>query len=119
MLTFEELDRKVTEDLEEEGYADFLKEWNDKKRLLLPHPESYPIWETAEDGTDYIADYGQEMCEGFATYNDELAWVCEIYGCSVSYTQDYWDGSPTYYIGMPRTEEEYQENIARAKKEGY
>ena len=114
MLTIDELTELIHKDFDSDDYP--VVEWYKKKDRLIPHPEGIPIWETDEDGTEYVADYEQEMCEGFATYDDELAGWLWSKGCNVSYTQDYWDGSPTYYIGLPKTEEEYQKNLEDYRK---
>ena len=49
------------------------------------------------------------------TYFDEVAYFCWRCGCNLGVTQDYWDGSETFYVALPRTEEEYQHNLAEAE----
>lgn len=92
MITLQELDIKVKEEFGNEPCM--LKCWNNMKSQLEC---TDPIWGGyAETGTDEIADF---------------CWIC---GCNMSYTQDWVDGSPTFCITLPTSEEEYQKNLKEA-----
>ena len=106
MITLEELDKLVKSEFEK--YADMLKMWEDMKRTLTPHSEGVP---GPRDG-----EWEEEICSYAKTYDDDMAYFCWRCGCSLSTLIDYWDGSPTYYLSMPTTEEEYQKNLAEADK---
>ena len=93
MITVEELSAKVKEEF---ANSTLLKKW-DSMRSQLSLDD--PIW------------------GGYTTtYEDEIAYFCWLCGCNLWVTQDYWDGSETFYISLPDTEEEYQENLREAKK---
>ncbi len=92
MITLGELDVKVREEFGNEPCM--IKGWERMRNQLACND---PVWGGyAETGTDELADF---------------CWMC---GCSMSYTQDYWDGSPTFCITLPTTEEEYQTNLKEA-----
>lgn len=114
MITFEELDKLAQKEFE--GCDYLLKEWNKKKEYLIPHPEPYPCnWRTLEDGTEDW-DWEEEIVASFDTYDEELAYFCWYHGCSLWTTQNWVDGSPTFSVIWPATEEEYQENIKESHK---
>lgn len=114
MITMEELDKLVKAEFD--GYAYTLKNWESVKPTLTPHIEQVP-------GAHFVNEYGsedweweEELCSYAQTYDDDIAYFCWKCGCHLSTHIDYWDGSPTYYLSMPSTEEEYQKNLAEAKK---
>ena len=106
MITMGELDKLVKTEFEEN--PDMLKKWEDMKRTLTPHIEGVPGPEDCE--------WEEEICSYAQTYDDDMAYFCWKCGCHLSTHIDYWDGSPTYYLSMPTTEEEYQKNLAEADK---
>lgn len=113
MITFEELDAKVTKDLSKEGYESILEEWQKKKEGLKLHTEAYPYnWRIDEHGNE-ICDYEEELVGYLDTYDEELAYICWEYGCSLHTSYDWVDGSPRFSVIWP-TEEEYQENLKEA-----
>lgn len=106
MITLETLTTDVEKWLNTECKDDEIirKEWNAIKRQMEPHYE--PVF-VKED------EVGEELVSGCAsTYFDEFYDLCWKLGCTVGCHYDYWDGSPTYYISLPDTEEEYKKNVA-------
>ena len=116
MVTLEELSIKVKEAFKGDSIA--LKEWSGIEGEMRPHYEDVPCsdWYTDEYGNE-IQDYEAQLVEGCAsTYEDDIAYFCWKCGCNLGFTQDYWDGSETYYISLPRTEEEYRKNLNEANQ---
>lgn len=94
MITSEELDIKVKEEFKNEPCM--LKGWERMNDQLRSNDPTFG---------------------GYAeTYEDEIAHFCWLCGCNMSYVQDYWDGSPTFTVSLPRTEEEYQTNLKEANE---
>lgn len=114
MITFEELDKLAQKAFEDDEVL--LKEWNDKKECLIPHPEPYPCnWHTLEDGTE-DCDWEYEMVASFGTYDEEIAYFCWGNGCALHTSYDWVDGSPRFSVIWPADEKEYQENLAEYRK---
>ena len=114
MITLEELSNMVENEFKD--YAPALMTWRDMKKYMEPHYEQVPCsdWYKDEYGNE-VQDYKEELVEGCAsTYDDDIAYFCWKCGCNLGVTQDYWDGSETYYISLPRTEEEYRKNLNEA-----
>lgn len=118
MITIEELfakvEKKYGRDFDDNEY--FKAEWEKMKETLIPHIETYP-------GKPFIDEYGNEDYEEIEetvsyaeTEEDELAYFCWRCGCNLYTSQSWYDGSYSFYISLPKTEEQYQENLREAKK---
>lgn len=95
MITIDKLSALVEQEFTDCKYA--IEEWNNKLKCRL----------TSDDPI-----FGGEA----STFNDDIAYFCWRCGCNLGVIQDYWDGSETFYISLPATEEEYQNNIKEADK---
>ena len=62
----------------------------------------------------WVYDYdGTPYCPGALTYDQEVAYVFNIYGCTIDYYMDS-AGNEMYRIYMPNTEAEYKMNKVEA-----
>lgn len=115
MITIEELSRRVEREFA--NFPSILEEWKDAKPCLGKHLESIPkVWYEGPDG-DHVEEWEEIEVNGdFMTYDDDLAYFCWSCGCNMGWTQDYWDGSYTYFVSLPETEKEFLKNLADAKK---
>ena len=118
MITLEELFAKVETEFKDmfDQNEYFLEEWEKMKDTLTPHVEQYPgEWFTDEDG-NRDCTYIEEVVSYADTEEDELADFCWLCGCNLYTSQNWHDGSYSYCITLPETEEQYQKNLAEAKK---
>lgn len=116
MITLEELFTQVETEFKEMFARDerSLKKWERMKDTLTPHIEQYPgEWFIDEDGNE-DCEYIEEVVSYANTEEDELADFCWLCGCTVQSTQSWYDGSYSYCITLPETEEEYQKNLEEA-----
>ena len=91
MITIEELDRLVRQEFDETD----IMSW-DKIKVRLTSVD--PIW------------------GGYAeTYDDYLAYFLWKCGCNLTVTQDWVDGSETFTVSLPETEDEYLQNVKEAE----
>ena len=105
MITKEELDKLVRQEFTD---PITIKEWEKKKNNLDE------MWEP-----EYLSnnEIKWHKVNGYIiTFDEDLAYFCWKYGCSLSVHQDWDDGSPVCTIWLPTTEAEYQENIKEAAK---
>ena len=114
MLTLEKLSTMVEEEFENNQTA--LDLWARMKLDMKPHYETvFGPWHTDEYGNE-VPSYEEKWVQGCAsTYEDEMAYFCWKCGCGLWVTRDWIDGSETYYVMLPQTEEEYQKNLAEAE----
>ena len=114
MITIEELDKMVREEFDYD--KDLIEIWETMKNTLEPHIEQTPgEWFVDENGNEDCKWY-EEVCSYADTYEDEIAYFCWKCGCNLYTSYDWVDGSPEYTITLPHTEEQYQKNLAEAKK---
>ena len=120
IFTVDELNERVEAHVNElHGYAKdaFQRSWEHIRLTMEPHVEPVPCSDfyVDENGNE-VQDYEDVLVEGYGYTNDEdvayFLWSC---GCSLWTTQDYYDGSPSFTVKLPETEEEYKNN----KKEYY
>lgn len=119
MITVESLEEMLLN----EGYP-YMESWFKIKPYLEPTQEAQPV------GPPYLDEYGNE-CQDYETvtvngcartYEEDLVELLWKFGCTVTFTRDWVDGSPTFYVSLPETEEEYQNNVKEAEefwKENY
>lgn len=87
MLTIEQLDKMVTDEYKD--VAEIMKAWPYYKLCLTLHQGG-----------------GQ-----FLTYFDEFAHFCWKCGCNLFVNHCYWSGDCEFYVSLPKTEEDYADNL--------
>ena len=113
MITIEELDTLVKKEFGK--YPSTIKVWDKMKVSLTPHIEEIPTSGSVDFfGNETVDAFEEIVCSYADTYEDDLAYFCWKCGCGLSVYTDYWDGSETYTVSLPDTEEEYQKNLADA-----
>ncbi len=113
---FDALSTKVEEILNRENAPDSVrKDWEKLKSRLTPHFEYIPFnWRTDEYGNE-VCDEKEEIVSCADTYEDEIADICWLAGFSLTTTQDWIDGSPTYTITLPDNIIEAEKSMQEAK----
>lgn len=88
------------------------------KWCLQEHPMPVPCsnWYLDEFGNE-VQDEIEEMCPGwYTTHEDDIACLCWMCGLNLTTTLDWVDGSPTYTLELPKSYEEYLNNIKEGTK---